>query len=54
MIKMLMFMHHIELQLMHYSILFLAHSCSSTLDHAELELEVQSEQAQVEEFINLD
>jgi hypothetical protein len=47
-------MHHIALCLMHYIILFLAHSCSCTLDHAESELEVQAEQAQAEDLTNLD
>jgi hypothetical protein len=40
--------------LMHYIILFLAHICLYTLDHAEPESEVQVEQAQGEDFTNLD
>jgi hypothetical protein len=47
-------MYHIALHLMHCIILFLAHSCSCTLDHAEPKLEVQAEQAQAEDLTNLD
>jgi hypothetical protein len=46
-------MYHIALHLMHCIILFLAHLCSYTLDHAELELEVQVEQAQAKGLTNL-
>jgi hypothetical protein len=38
---------------MHCIILFLAHSCSCTLDHVEPELDVQAEQAQAEDLTNL-
>jgi hypothetical protein len=54
MIKMLLFMHHLPFHLMHCIILFLAHSCSCTLDHAEPKLEVQAEQAQGKDLTNLD
>jgi hypothetical protein len=47
-------MHHIALHLMHCIILFLAHSCSCTLDPTEPELEVQAEQTQAEDLTNLD
>jgi hypothetical protein len=48
------FLHYFALAyLLHYNILLLAHICSDTLDHAEPKLEELTEQAQVEEFINL-
>jgi hypothetical protein len=46
-------MYHIALHITLCIILFLAHLCSYTLDHAELELDVQAEQAQAEYFTNL-
>jgi hypothetical protein len=46
-------MHHIALHIMHCIMLFLAHLCSYTLDHAEPKLEVQAEQAQAEDLTNL-
>jgi hypothetical protein len=39
--------------LMHCTILLSTHSCAFTLDNAEPELEVQAEQAQVEDPTNL-
>jgi hypothetical protein len=38
---------------MHCIILFLTHSCSCTLDHAEPELEVQVKQAQAEDLTHI-
>jgi hypothetical protein len=38
---------------MHCIILFLAHSCLCTLDHAEPELDVQAEQDHVKDHTNL-
>jgi hypothetical protein len=47
-------LHHISLSyLMHCTILLLAHSCAIAIDHAEPELKVQAEQAQVKDFTNL-
>jgi hypothetical protein len=47
-------LHRISLSyLMHCIILLSTHSCVIAIDHAELELEVQVEQAQVEDFTNL-
>jgi hypothetical protein len=39
---------------MHYITLLLAQSCAFTMDHAELEFEEQTEQAQAEDLTNLD
>jgi hypothetical protein len=53
MIRLLLFMHHNALHLMHCVILLLAHICSCTLDHVESGFEEPTEQAQVEDFTNL-
>jgi hypothetical protein len=38
---------------MHCIILVSAHSCTIAIDHAEPELKIQTEQAQVKDFTNL-
>jgi hypothetical protein len=47
-------MHHGALNLMHCTICLLAHVCSYALDHVVLEFEEPTEQAQFEEFTNLE
>jgi hypothetical protein len=39
--------------LMHYITLLLAHSCAFAIDHAELEFEEPTEQAQADDLTNL-
>jgi hypothetical protein len=47
--------HHIALAyILHYIIWLLAYVCSYALDHVVPEFEEPTEQAQVEEFTNLD